>query len=196
MNYIQLQSSDLPKEKRWELNKELSNIPNLINANKMKTVKIEGAGEREKQFNNKNASNNLAKGETSAADKQQQGWMAALKAKKEQQQTIENTPIIADNTSLVKKAPPAPPPLPGSQGGKVPPPPPLPGSKTPPPPLTAKPLAFVKNEVTSTIPQNVQAAASNAVKEIQKTETVADKHQQELAEALAARNKKNNLIER
>ncbi|WP_395476485.1 T4SS guanine nucleotide exchange effector RalF [Rickettsia endosymbiont of Pantilius tunicatus] len=121
--------SNTPKEEKWRIGKELDGISKHIESIKKEYNTISTSEEREKQFN-KTSQSTALKGEPTAADKQQQGAMEAIRLKKEQRLKEEaaSKAIIAGNpaTQPLKPGvipPPPPPPMPG-QGAPIPPPPP------------------------------------------------------------------------
>ena len=118
-------NSNITKEEKWKIVAELEGVTKHLESIKKEHNTINTAEEREKQFNNKNSQSSALKGEPTAADKQQQGAMEAIRLRKEQRLQEEAAKaIIANNpaTQPLKPGvipPPPPPPMPG-KGGAAP----------------------------------------------------------------------------
>lgn len=145
--------SNTTKEKKWKIAGELDGISKHIESIKKEYNTISTSAEREKQFN-KTSQSTALKGEPTAADKQQQGAMEAIRLKKEQRLKEEaaSKAIIAGNPAAQPLKPgviPPPPPPPG-KGVPIPPPPP------PPPPMPGKGGAAPKSSQMPDIPPKLQ----------------------------------------
>ncbi|MCC8370484.1 MAG: T4SS guanine nucleotide exchange effector RalF [Rickettsia endosymbiont of Stiretrus anchorago] len=111
-------NSNITKEEKWRIVAELEGVTKHLESIKKEHNTINTAEEREKQFN-KSSQSSALKGEPTAADKQQQGAMEAIRLRKEQrlQEEAASKAIIAGNpaTQPLKPGviPPPPPPMPG-----------------------------------------------------------------------------------
>lgn len=114
-------NSNITKEEKWRIVAELEGVTKHLESIKKEHNTINTAEEREKQFN-KSSQSSALKGEPTAADKQQQGAMEAIRLRKEQrlQEEAASKAIIAGNpaTQPLKPGviPPPPPPMPGKGG--------------------------------------------------------------------------------
>lgn len=158
---------NISREERWKITAEIEGINNQFKNIDKETKTIGGASSREKQFN-RNGEVNKAKTEPTAADLQQQGAMAAIKRMKE---TKKENVVAKQAVNNVINSP----------NGKIPIPPPFPGAVPPPPPMPG-----AKN-----LPE-VQQKLEVITKQINNKDSEADKHKNELAEALKKRAGKQN----
>lgn len=140
------------KEEKWRIVAELEGVTKHLESIKKEHNTINTAEEREKQFN-KSSQSSALKGEPTAADKQQQGAMEAIRLRKEQrlQEEAASKAIIAGNPATQPLKPGViPPPSPPPPGKGVPIPPP------PPPPMPGKGGTGPKPSLMPAIPPKLQ----------------------------------------
>ncbi|MGI4752869.1 MAG: T4SS guanine nucleotide exchange effector RalF [Janthinobacterium lividum] len=173
-------NSNITKEEKWRIVAELEGVTKHLESIKKEHNTINTAEEREKQFN-KSSQSSALKGEPTAADKQQQGAMEAIRLRKEQrlQEEAASKAIIAGNPATQPLKPgviPPPPPPPPGKGVPIPPPPPPPmpgkgGTGPKPSPMPAIPPKLQETLKTIQTPQdgNKQQGNNNFQDDLRKT---------------------------